>query len=159
MTASQPVDQGLIVRRFRDSDTTALMQLIGEHSEYEGYPPPAANLIDLLPPLLLGGTIQCWVLEEAGPGLLVGYATGTEDHATFTGLAFGHLDCLFVRDSFRGRRGGQLLFDSVRQWSMSRGHAELQWQTPDWNVRAHAFYQRQGATSRTKERFTLGHQA
>lgn len=156
MTSPQRIGEELSVRPYQPADTTALLGLIAEHSEYEGYPPPSRDLVDHLPALLSNGTIECWVLQ-AGSDDLVGYATGTEDHATFTGRAFGHLDCLFVRDSFRGRRGGQMLFDAVREWSVLREHAELQWQTPDWNVRAHAFYRRQGATSRRKERFTLGH--
>jgi len=85
----------------------------------------------------------------------VGYASTTTDVATWTGEEYSHLDCVFVAEARRGGGVGRLLLDAATQQARSRGHRELQWQTPRWNADAIGFYERLGATHQSKERFTL----
>ncbi|WP_350353424.1 GNAT family N-acetyltransferase [Microbacterium sp. A8/3-1] len=65
------------------------------------------------------------------------------------------MDCLYVAESHRGRGLGKLLLNAVRAAAASRGYAELQSQTPEWNAAVIDFYERVGGSRRTKERFTL----
>jgi len=85
----------------------------------------------------------------------VGYASTTTDVATWTGEEYTHVDCVFVAEAHRGGGVGRLLLDAATHQARSRGHRELQWQTPQWNTAAIGFYERLGATHQSKERFTL----
>ena len=98
--------------------------------------------------------LWAWIAEQAG-SRPIGYATATQDFATWTGLPFLHLDCLFVQDDQRGNGAGARLLDAVRDHAMVIGVTELQWQTPTWNEGAQRFYIRAGATGSQKMRFTL----
>ena len=69
-------------------------------------------------------------------------------------IAVGHL-AVFVAEAHRGGGVGRLLLDAATHQARSRGHRELQWQTPQWNTAAIGFYERLGATHTSKERFTL----
>jgi GNAT superfamily N-acetyltransferase len=48
-----------------------------------------------------------------------------------------------------------LLVEAAADVAREDGCFELQWQTPSWNEGAIRFYQRLGARSTSKERFTL----
>jgi GNAT superfamily N-acetyltransferase len=88
-------------------------------------------------------------------GCAIGYASLTSDVGTWTGERFGHLDCLYVDESRRGTGLGSLLVEAVASEARARGYSALQWQTPAWNSTAIRFYERLGATHRSKERFAL----
>ncbi|WP_461474434.1 GNAT family N-acetyltransferase [Microbacterium sp. HJ5] len=106
----------------------------------------------------VAGLIACGDLDmfvATAEGRPVGYATLTSDVATWTGERFGHLDCLFVDETARGAGVGRRLFDAVFERALVRGLDHLQWQTPSWNERATAFYERLGAQRSSKQRFTL----
>ena len=88
-------------------------------------------------------------------GRLIGYATATIDYSTWMSREFMHLDCLFVSERMRSRGVGARLLASVCEHARKIGIAELQWQTPQWNVKAQRFYERIGGRPAPKMRFTL----
>lgn len=145
----------MTIRRAREGDQDALSTLIHAHAAYENAEPPAPDIGASALQLQESGRLWCWVAETAGSAGPVGYASATEDVATFTGRPFGHMDCLFVSESERGSGVGQALLRTVASWSRSRSHLELQWQSPDWNTRARSFYEREGAKTASKVRFFL----
>jgi GNAT superfamily N-acetyltransferase len=135
------------------ADADALLPLIQAHADYEKGEASTTGA-DLR--AALDGPrrrLWAWIAEQAGRP--IGYATATQDFATWTGLPFLHLDCLFVQDDQRGNGAGARLLDAVRDHAMVIGVTELQWQTPAWNERAQRFYIRAGATGSQKMRFTL----
>ena len=130
-----------------------MLPLIQAHADYEKGE-ASANAATLR--AALGGPqrrIWAWIAEQAGRP--IGYATATQDLATWTGLPFLHLDCLFVQDGERGTGVGARLLEAVRDHAIAIGITELQWQTPAWNEGAQRFYTRAGATALPKMRFTL----
>lgn len=69
------------------------------------------------------------------------------------------MDCLFVRAGRRGGGTGAALLQAVGDFAHRAGCAEIQWQTPEWNVDAarfyRHFYRRFGAVDKAKRRFFL----
>jgi GNAT superfamily N-acetyltransferase len=143
-----------IVRSAREQDMDALLTLCAEHAAYERaeFDPVRvkANLIHAL--WSPSPRAWCWIAETTEP---VGYATATVDFSTWRAREFMHMDCLFVRETYRGSGIGALLFEAIKRAARHRGIDELQWQTPDWNIRAAAFYQRFGAVEAMKRRYRL----
>ncbi len=143
------------LRRARPEDLPGLVQLCAEHAAYERAPycedGQAARLGEALsgsPPRLLA-----WVVADAhGPK---GFATAEVQYSTWRARPFLHLDCLFLRPVWRGQRWGERLLAAVQAEAVRLGCDRLEWQTPPWNERAIAFYERLGAQARPKTRFVL----
>jgi GNAT superfamily N-acetyltransferase len=88
-------------------------------------------------------------------GDLVGFATAAPEYSTWSGAEYLHMDCLYVQAELRGIGIGAALMASVLQLARERGYAEIQWQTPSWNVDASRFYRRHGGIAQKKCRFVL----
>ncbi len=130
-----------------------LAALCAEHAVYERLPYDAQGHAGRLQQALQAGRLQVWLAEQTGQA--VGYASVTLDFATLTALPYAHLDCLYLQARARGRGLGQALMHSAITFARVQGCANLQWQTPDWNGGAIAFYARSGATQAAKQRFVL----
>ena len=143
------------VRPLDPSDLEELVLLCEEHAEYERAPFSASGLHERLRGALFGPSPRaaCWVVD--GEEELAGFAVAAEEFSTWDGSSFVHLDCLFLRPAYRGRSLGRALLRRVASFALERGAANLQWQTPDWNVDAVRFYDRSGAKKGNKVRFTL----
>ena len=66
-----------------------------------------------------------------------------------------YMDCLFLMEESRGFGIGEKLIAKIKQEGQNIKCNHIQWQTPDFNVRAIKFYNRTGAMSKTKKRFFL----
>ncbi|MFI6418761.1 GNAT family N-acetyltransferase [Streptomyces sp. NPDC050842] len=159
-----------VVRRARAEDLGRVVELVAEHAEYEKDAPPAPGLETRLAGLLFGGPggeshgpagpggevprLRCLV-AELPDGTLAGYATCAPGLSTWDGVAYLHMDCLYLTSTARGHGLGPLLVDAVRAEARALGLTEIQWQTPAWNEGAIRFYDRLGATSKEKRRYTL----
>ena len=129
---------------------------MAEHAAYERARPLAAGLQDRLRQLLFEvepPRLRCFVAENP-PNNIVGCATCTPELSTWDGMEYLHLDCLFLLEAERGLGLGRLLLDVVRADAAGSGLAEVQWHTPTWNVDAIRFYNRTGARSNDKRRYT-----
>lgn len=142
------------VRRLEERDLPELVELCREHAAYERAPWVEKERIAALKNLFLtsDGT-RCWVLEA--PEELAGFASASLELATWDAQRYLHLDCLYLREEYRGQGLGQALIESVAQAALEMGAANLQWQTPEWNEGAERFYLRLGAVAQKKLRFTL----
>jgi GNAT superfamily N-acetyltransferase len=65
------------------------------------------------------------------------------------------MDCLYVREAWRGRGVGHQLWKAVHAFARAQGCRTMQWQTPEWNVDAARFYRRLGALEAIKRRYVL----
>ncbi|MCF2527568.1 GNAT family N-acetyltransferase [Yinghuangia soli] len=153
-------DQGTAqvqVRHARPGDLPEVARLAAEHAEYEKASPPPADLADRLSALLFGSAAPRLrvLVAELAPGELIGYASCAPEMSTWDGAEYMHMDCLFLRDGHRGLRVGPKLIEAVATEARSLGIDHVQWQTPPWNTDAIRFYNRLGATSKEKLRFTL----
>ncbi|MCX4983402.1 GNAT family N-acetyltransferase [Streptomyces sp. NBC_00572] len=146
-----------VVRHARPEDLPRVVELVAEHAAYEKAAPPAPGLTDRLTGLLFGPEpprLRCLV-ATLPDGTLVGYATCAPELSTWDGTEYLHLDCLYLTETSRGHGLGPLLMAAVRTEASSLGLAEIQWQTPAWNENAIRFYDRLGATSKEKRRYSL----
>ncbi|GLR12242.1 N-acetyltransferase [Chitinimonas prasina] len=142
------------IRLATAADAASLARLCEAHARYERIPYQAEGHAQRLATALQQARLHAWLAEQSGE--VLGYASTTLDYATLAGLAYLHLDCLYLRPDARGQGLGAALLATVCQHGRSLGCKELQWQTPDWNQGAIRFYRRLGAQQRSKVRFSLG---
>ncbi|MCH9650601.1 MAG: GNAT family N-acetyltransferase [Deltaproteobacteria bacterium] len=142
------------VRRLEEKDLPELVELCREHAAFEQAPwvekERLAGLRDLF---LTSDDSRCWVLDA--PDELAGFASASLELATWDAQRYLHLDCLYLREAYRGQGLGLALVERVAQAALEMGAVNLQWQTPEWNDGAERFYRRLGAVPQRKLRFTL----
>ncbi|WP_420710438.1 GNAT family N-acetyltransferase [Asticcacaulis sp. SL142] len=71
------------------------------------------------------------------------------------GQTWAHLDCLYVETQARSQGAGASLLHHAKATAQRLGADRLEWQTPEWNERAIAFYIREGASGQAKMRFAF----
>ena len=156
------------VRELELQDLAQLVELCREHAVYERAPLESAPGSDgakewRLAELFLSGSdageglSRGWVVEA--DGRLVGFATVSLEVSTWHAARYLHLDCLFLREAWRGRGLGRRLLARAAAMALELGATSLQWQTPSWNEGAVRFYRRTGAHEAPKLRYTLSPEA
>ena len=85
----------------------------------------------------------------------VRYITWMRQDSTWDAMEYLYMDCLYLEDECRGYGIGEALVNRMKDFGRDHNINLVQWQTPDFNVRAIKFYRRVGATSLSKERFFL----
>ncbi|MFE0509875.1 GNAT family N-acetyltransferase [Streptomyces sp. NPDC058964] len=146
------------VRHAERADLPRVAELAVQHAEYERAAPPVPDLAARLAALLFdtpSPRLRCLVAEDPG-GAVVGYATCAPELSTWEGRDYLLMDCLFLAPGHRGLGLGALLVDAVTAEARALGLDEVQWQTPAWNEGAVRFYDRLGARSLQKLRYSLG---
>ncbi|HET8555661.1 MAG TPA: GNAT family N-acetyltransferase [Rhodanobacteraceae bacterium] len=143
------------VRPATVDDLADLVELCAEHAAYEGAVYATEGKAALLRAALFSPPfrLHAWVAELNGR--VVGYASAAAEFSTWQAGEFLHMDCLYVRADCRGVGVGARLLRAIVDHARCTGYAEIQWQTPDWNVDAQRFYRREGAEARAKQRFSL----
>ncbi|MFH8711044.1 GNAT family N-acetyltransferase [Streptomyces zaomyceticus] len=145
------------VRHARPDDLPRVVELVAEHAAYEKGDPPAPGLAGRLGRLLFGPEpprLRCLV-AVLPDDTLAGYATCAPELSTWDGAEYLHMDCLYLTETSRGHGLGPLLMAAVGAEAGRLGLPEVQWQTPAWNESAIRFYDRLGATSKEKRRYSL----
>ncbi|MFF8277628.1 GNAT family N-acetyltransferase [Streptomyces lateritius] len=145
------------VRHALPGDMERVAELAAEHAAHEKAAPPAPGLADRLSRLLFGpepSRLRCLV-AELPDGSLVGYATCAPELSTWDAAEYLHMDCLYLSAAQRGLGLGPLFMTALRAEARALGLPEIQWQTPAWNEGAIRFYDRLGATSKQKLRYSL----
>ena len=87
-------------------------------------------------------------------GVPVGYASYTMPYAIWLGTHYLNLDDLYVAATHRDRGIGLALMNELAAVAAARGVRSLRWEVEPGNTAAIRFYQRLGATLRTKGVFT-----
>jgi GNAT superfamily N-acetyltransferase len=143
------------VRPAEPRDLPALVRLCADHARYERSTYDPDGHAERLATALFGTPQRAvaWVAEVDGE--VVGYASGAVEFSTWTAREFLHLDCLYLDERSRGTRLGSDLLSAVRDAAQVRGLGSVQWWTPAWNTDAVGFYERRGARSEERLRFTL----
>jgi len=141
------------IRRASVSDCAALLDLIRQHAAFER----SVATIDTaeLRHILTAPQAPMQIFVGVDAGIILGYAAFAIDYSLWRGGPWAHLDCLFVVEQARGQNLGAALFRHVRKAARVLGADRLEWQTPNWNARAIAFYRREGADCVPKTRFSI----
>lgn len=98
-------------------------------------------------------SLHCLVVNKGEK--LIGYATYMRQFSTWDADFYLYMDCLFIEEGNRGQGIGEDLMKAIKQEARRLNCSHIQWQTPDFNVRAMKFYNRIGAKSKSKERYFL----
>lgn len=146
------------IRALARRDLRELVELCREHARYERASWSEGARQEKLAALFLGSEpARCWVVDGAGE--LAGFATVNLELSTWDAGHYLHLDCLYLRSTYRGRGLGRALVERVARAAVELGAVNVQWQTPIWNDDAARFYRRLGAGAAEKLRFTLSRDA
>lgn len=143
------------IRFAEKADLDALVHLCELHARFEqcDYEPKGKSqglskqLFSEVP------SLHCLVVEHADQ--LVGYATYMRQFSTWDADFYVYMDCLFLAEASRSLGIGERLMNRIKEEARNAQCTHIQWQTPDFNVRAMKFYDRIGATSKSKERYFL----
>ena len=149
------MDDALVVSRAGAADVEALRVLCAEHAAYERLPHPADQRMDALAAALddRPPRLHAWIAQVGKEP--VAYASATVDFSTLDGTSYLHMDCLFVREGWRGLAIGHALWLQVHALAQQAGCRSIQWQTAWWNLDAARFYRRLGANEMAKLRYNL----
>ncbi len=143
------------IRFARKGDIEHIIDLCELHAAYEKSSYSRTGKAQLLLDGLLGVNPKLFCLVVEGEKNLLAYATYMKQYATWDAMEYVYMDCLYVREAIRGQRIGEKLVSRIKEEGQKMGCAWIQWQTPTFNTRAIKFYNRIGATYKSKERFFL----
>jgi len=143
------------IRFAQKRDLTQIIDLCKEHAEYEQVDYELKNKSKLLSKFLFkqNPSLKCLVVVQEN--LVFGYATFMKQFSTWDVDYYIYLDCLFLKETIRGKGLGRLIMERIKQYAKTENCDIMQWQTPGFNKRAVDFYQKIGGISKRKERFCL----
>lgn len=144
-----------LVRAIESNDLDGLLAMCAEHAKFEGSTFDPDGVADRLRRALWDQPARLSVWVAVDRDAFIGYASAVAEFSTWSAREYLHMDCLFVREAWRGTGVGSALLVTVTAHARSGGFAELQWQTPVWNEAAARFYRRHGASEQSKRRFFL----
>ena len=143
------------IRFAKPEDIHQIIDLCEAHAIYEQCDYSKENKVDKLSNNLFSSSpkLYCLVVEQNNK--LIGYATYMKQYSTWDACEYIYMDCLFMNENTRGFGIGEQLVRKIQEEGKKLNCKLIQWQTPDFNIRAIKFYKRIGAKSKIKERFFL----
>jgi L-amino acid N-acyltransferase YncA len=143
------------VRFAEKTDLPQIIDLCMEHAAYEKSTYDVENKAERLAEFLFGQLpcLKCLVVMQED--IVVGYATFIKQFSTWEAGFYLYLDCLFLKESARGKGTGTLLMQKITAYATEQNCHGMQWQTPVFNKKAISFYHKIGGISKKKERFYL----
>lgn len=141
------------IRPVVQEDLNDLVELCSLHAAYERSEYQAKGKQKILEKYLFSDPPALYSLVVEHDGNLVGYSTYTRQFSTWDASYYLYMDCLYLKENYRGRGIGLELMNKIKDAAAQLQCSHIQWQTPDFNVRAIKFYQRIGGVSKSKERF------
>lgn len=141
------------IREAELADVPAIVELSHAHALYECASYDKRGKVELLSIHLFAKDSPIKVLLVQLGKESVGYASVMKQFSTWDATYYLYLDCLFLKEAFRGRGWGRDLMNAVKEEAFAQGCTMIQWQTPDFNIDAIQFYQKIGADAKSKERF------
>ena len=136
-------------------DLDELVTLCEEHAQYEKAEYCSLNKRQLLEDSIFNAMPSLFCLVVEVDKKCIGYATYMKQFSTWDAAYYIYMDCLFLKEGWRGFGLGEKLIEQIKTEGKRLECSLIQWQTPDFNIRSIKFYNRIGATSKTKERFFL----
>ena len=132
-----------------------IINLCVGHAAYEKSEYDRSGKAERLSSDLFGEEPKLYCLVAESENKYIGYITWMKQYSTWDAKEYLYMDCLYLEDGCRGYGIGEALVNRMKEFGREHNIDLVQWQTPDFNVRAIKFYKRIGATSKSKERFFL----
>jgi GNAT superfamily N-acetyltransferase len=123
-----------VIRPCEEKDLPELVRLCASHAKHEKASYNHEGKQEGLKEAIFGDhkKLNCW---DAAP--------------------FLYMDCLFLNENCRGKGIGQEIMKRIQKVARDKKCVNIQWQTPEFNVRAIRFYVGLGSTGKQKMRFFL----
>ena len=148
-------NESVLIRPVAAEDLSEVLSLCALHASYEKLPFQESGQEARWRADLFAESPRFWCMVAVAGEEIIGYATCMKQYATWDASHYLYLDCLFMKETFRGQGVGERLMEEVKARARTLGCELIQWQTPAFNTRAMKFYHRLGAQSKSKERFFL----
>jgi ribosomal protein S18 acetylase RimI-like enzyme len=132
-----------------------ILDLCAAHAEFEKSAYDRANKGIQLSKDIWGKNPKLSCLVAKVDDRYVGYITWMKQYSTWDAREYYYMDCLYLDSEYRGYGIGEDLINQMKIAGKNENIDHVQWQTPEFNIRAIKFYKRIGATSKPKERFFL----
>ncbi len=143
------------IRPVSKDDLDEVVELCALHAAYEKADYDPTGKKEKLARLIFSDHPSLHVLVVQQGTRLIGYASLTKQCSTWDANHYIYMDCLYMREEARSQGIGAVFMDRIKELSRDLGCHLIQWQTPDFNVRAIQFYKRIGGRALQKERFFL----
>jgi len=147
------VSRDIKVQPIEPDHLDALLELCREHAAYEKADFQENGQVERWRSALFAQqpALHGWIAADGGE--LCGFMTVTTDFATWSAERFAYMDCLYLREPYRGMGIGRMFLEQLREFSVARGCGWAEWQTPPDNELGIGFYRRMGAGAKAKLRF------
>jgi GNAT superfamily N-acetyltransferase len=133
------------IRRVREGDITAVVQLVHGLAEYERLEHECEMTDGQLRAALFGPAPALFGHVAEVDGEVAGFTLWFLSFSTFRGTHGIYLEDLFVHPDHRGSGLGRALLTELAEECVRRGYARLEWSVLDWNAPAIGFYTSLGA--------------
>ncbi len=143
------------IRFAKKEDINQIIYLCEAHAHYEQAQYDRQDKVQQLNNDLFSDTPKLFCLVVESKNGLLGYATYMKQYSTWDACEYIYMDCLYIEEKARSLGIGEMVVRRIQEEGKKLNCKLIQWQTPDFNTRAIKFYDRIGATSKSKERFFL----
>jgi GNAT superfamily N-acetyltransferase len=133
------------IRRARETDIPAILELIHELAIYEKEPEAVKATEPQLREALFGPEPAVFAHVAEVDGEVEGMALWFRNFSTWEGTHGIYLEDLYVRPGNRGRGLGTALLRTLASHAVERGYARVEWAVLNWNEPAIGFYRSLGA--------------
>lgn len=142
------------IRFAEERDINQIINLCKLHANFEKSSYDLTNKEALLLKYFFGvnSPVKCLVVVVDKE--IVGYATLMKQFSTWDVDFYIYLDCIYFKEGLRGMGFGTQVMERIKEYAKSENCKIIQWQTPNFNDNAIAFYEKLGASSKSKERFS-----
>jgi GNAT superfamily N-acetyltransferase len=133
------------VRKAARADMNQVLELIKALANFEKEPGAVEITVADLEREGFGenSLFTCFIAENDDE--IIGMALVYFRFSTWKGRTV-HLEDLIVRETYRGKGIGQLLYNEVMKFGLAHGVKRVEWIVLNWNAGAIRFYERSGAT-------------
>ena len=134
-----------ILRKAKETDLSVVIDLIKELATYEKAPNEVTVTLEELKRDGFGKNPIFEIILAEENSEILGMAFYFYSYSTWKGKCV-YLEDIIVKEKFRGKKIGNLLFEAVILKSKEIGAKRMQWQVLDWNTPAINFYKKYNAS-------------
>ncbi len=140
------------IRIAKKEDADSVLQFIHDLALYEKRAKEVKINLENIQEFMFEKKIAQAVIADIG-GEDVGFAVFFHNFSTFIGRPGIYIEDLYVKEEFRKKGIGYLLFAFIADIAVQRGCATLEWTVLDWNTPSIEFYKKIGA--KPKDEWTI----
>ena len=132
------------IRNAEKKDVPVILDLIKELARYEKAPNEVTNTVEALEQDGFSDNPLYYVILAENETEVTGMSFYFISYSTWKGKSI-YLEDIIVREKYRGKGIGKLLFEETMQRAKEFGAKRMHWQVLDWNEPAINFYKKYNA--------------